>query len=197
MLRGKTPLDPPYLPPSRYGGLSQPQRAKEKRKKLTLVFFFLFSRPDVRTAAAHHQFGKRHLSDGIATVCVCKRLCNSSVTPGLSVTFHGHIISLSLFILPLLHLLWFLSQYLILSFITLLSKKGYKFVCVYKREINLKCRFSPHIKVKMKMWKSVCLCNRGGGVLLSCKNNAQSGLQRQQPCSPSQLNKLWQSTMDH
>ena len=41
MVRGKAPLDPPYLPPSGQGGLSQPGRAKlREREKLTLVFFF-------------------------------------------------------------------------------------------------------------------------------------------------------------
>lgn len=69
MVRGKAPLDPPCLPPSGQGGLSQPERAKEGETHTGAAFFF--SRPDVRTAAVRNQFGKRHLSHGIATVCVC------------------------------------------------------------------------------------------------------------------------------
>jgi len=75
MVRGKAPLDPPYLPPSGQGGLSQSRESKreEGEGETNTGGFFPVSRPDVRTAAAHHQFEKRHLSNGIqlATECVC------------------------------------------------------------------------------------------------------------------------------
>lgn len=80
VVRGKAPLDPPYLPPSGQGSLSQlrtGKRERERGEKLRRVFVSS-SCPDTRTAAAHHQFEKRHLSDGtgISAVCVCRGLCS-------------------------------------------------------------------------------------------------------------------------